>query len=482
MRWLPVIEVGAVLAFVGLATWSMRGPETSLPPLDAADLAVGPADEHWMGLFLEGQHVGYAVSREAPTADGGRVFSQQSVFALNAMGNVQQVVAAGTAIADANGRVRAFDFALSAPTTLVGRGEVREGAIHMEIVQGGEVRTIDVPIREAPVLGQTMGAAVRGRTLAPGDTFTVPWFDPITLSNADATVLVEGPEVLPGGEAAFWLRVRYGGLETRRLVDASGGVVREEAAMGLSSSRMSREEAIDIDAADPPDLVALASVPVKGPAPRGSRVALRVTGVAPGRIPDEPPLQRVSGEDVVVSSPLLEELPRLPFPASAEEGGEDLSPTPTLPSTHPEIVARAKEVVGDAPDRLEAARRLYAYVYEHVEKVPTIGVPNGLEVLRSGRGDCNEHTALYVSLARAVGIPARIAAGLVYTERLDHAFYYHAWPEVKLGGPTEWVPIDPTLGQFPADGSHLKVLNGDLDRQVEIMALMGNIRIEVVPG
>ena len=29
-------------------------------------------------------------------------------------------------------------------------------------------------------------------------------------------------------------------------------------------------------------------------------------------------------------------------------------------------------------------------------------------MLRRREGDCNEHTALYVSLARAVGIPARI--------------------------------------------------------------------------
>jgi transglutaminase-like putative cysteine protease len=107
-------------------------------------------------------------------------------------------------------------------------------------------------------------------------------------------------------------------------------------------------------------------------------------------------------------------------------------------------------------------------------------VPNGLEVLRSGRGDCNEHTALYVSLARAVGIPARIAAGLVYSERMGNAFYYHAWPEVKLGGPTEWVPLDPTLGQFPADGTHLKLATGDLDKQIEIMGLLGRVKLSLV--
>lgn len=481
MRLLHVVEGLFVAAFVALAAVSLRGTDTELPALDVEDLASGPAEERWMGIFLQGKHVGYAVGREAPTKDGGRVYQQQSAFKLAAMGEVQQIVAAGTAVADAQGRVRAFDFMLSAPTKIVGRGEVREGAIHLEIVQGGDVRTLDVPIREAPVLSQTLGGVVRGRTLAPGDRFTVPWFDPITLQNAEATVLVEAPEVLPDGEAAFWLRVKYGGMETRRLVDAHGGVVREEGGMGLTTTRMAKEEAMAVSQEDPPDLVAMSAAPATGPAPSGSRVALRVSGIEMDRIPNEPPLQTVDGDVVTVSMPLLQELPRLPVEAPPEEAGDDTDPTLSLPATHPEIVARARAVIGDAPDRLEAARRLYDFVYTYVQKKPTIGVPNGLEVLRTGEGDCNEHTALYVSLARAAGIPARIAAGLVYSSRLGHAFYYHAWPEVKLGGPTTWVPIDPTLGQFPADGSHLKVLNGDLDRQVEIMALMGRIRLEILP-
>ena len=111
-----------------------------------------------------------------------------------------------------------------------------------------------------------------------------------------------------------------------------------------------------------------------------------------------------------------------------------------------------------------------------------MGVPNGLEVLRSLQGDCNEHTALYVSLARAAGIPARIAAGVVYAEPGDGtgAVFYHAWPEVYLGGQTPWVPIDPTLNTFPADATHFKLVEGDLDRQIEIISMIGQLGIEVL--
>jgi len=58
-------------------------------------------------------------------------------------------------------------------------------------------------------------------------------------------------------------------------------------------------------------------------------------------------------------------------------------------------------------------------------------------------------------------------------------FYYHAWPEVYLN--KQWVAVDPTLGQFPADASHLRFLVGGLARQVELIRLIGRLQLEVQP-
>ena len=101
-------------------------------------------------------------------------------------------------------------------------------------------------------------------------------------------------------------------------------------------------------------------------------------------------------------------------------------------------------------------------------------VDRARQVLEAKQGDCNEHTVLYVALARAVGLPARTAVGLVY---LRGHFYYHAWPEVWLG---EWVAVDPTLGQYPADASHLRFILGGLARQVELIRLIGRLQLEVI--
>jgi transglutaminase-like putative cysteine protease len=109
-----------------------------------------------------------------------------------------------------------------------------------------------------------------------------------------------------------------------------------------------------------------------------------------------------------------------------------------------------------------------------IDKQITFSVPNAVQVLETLRGDCNEHTVLYVAFARALGLPARTAVGLVY---LNGSFFYHAWPEVWLG---EWVAVDPTFGQYPADASHIRFVIGGLAQQVEIVRLIGNLDIDVI--
>ena len=136
--------------------------------------------------------------------------------------------------------------------------------------------------------------------------------------------------------------------------------------------------------------------------------------------------------------------------------------------------------MGDAPTPRLRAERLVRHVHAILEKKPTLSLPSALEVLKTRIGDCNEHTALYVAMARSLGLPARIAVGLVY---LRGAFYYHAWPEVwveETRGRGLWLPVDPTLNQFPADATHVRLARGGLDRQAAIVGLVGRARLDVL--
>jgi hypothetical protein len=151
-----------------------------------------------------------------------------------------------------------------------------------------------------------------------------------------------------------------------------------------------------------------------------------------------------------------------------------IRPEPLLQSKDARILKVALRIRGSDRDPRIVAQKINTWVHDSIANRVTFGVPNAIEVLRTRTGDCNEHTQIFVALARAIGLPARIAAGLAY---VDGKFYYHAWPEVLLG---DWVAVDPTFGQFPADAAHIRFVIGGLPRQTELLRLMGNLRIDVL--
>ncbi|RME28618.1 MAG: transglutaminase domain-containing protein [Deltaproteobacteria bacterium] len=463
-------------------------------PLDAEALAAGPSRERWMGIFFEDQKVGYAVSRSAPVAGGGTLHEGRSHFRLAAFGTIQDVVTAQAALTDPDGTLRRFDFFMvSDEVRISARGEVRGDEIVMEVDTGGGSRRFTFPVSAPPQVELSLEEVVRRHELAIGTRFEVPYFNPATMAEGVMEYEVTDVEVLENGEEAWWVRTRFGDIETRQLVTSAGEVIRQESPMGLSMVRMTPEQARDMPTHDEAvDIIARSAVPLTGriPRPRATRVLeLAIQGVDPDRVIDDPPIQVRRDGTVRVEMPLLAELARPPVvPApDVQVPAEWLESSPTIQADHPDIIQKAREVTAGATDRVDAAVKLEEWVFQYVEKAPTFGIPSGLEVLRTARGDCNEHTALYVSLARSLGIPTRIAAGVVYSDRVGDrgAFYYHAWPEVWIGdgaAPTAegstawpWLPVDPTFGQAPADATHVKLAEGDLDRQVEILAVMGRL-------
>jgi transglutaminase-like putative cysteine protease len=165
---------------------------------------------------------------------------------------------------------------------------------------------------------------------------------------------------------------------------------------------------------------------------------------------------------------------RYTLPASASEFGAALAAEPLVQSGDTAIVSLAARIVDGATDPRVAAERITRWVHDSLAKKTSFSIPNAAQVLRLREGDCNEHTQLFVALARAAGLPARSVAGLAY---VGGKFYYHAWPEAYLG---DWVAVDPTFGQFPADAAHLRFVIGGFKRQAELLKLIGALQVEVL--
>jgi hypothetical protein len=160
---------------------------------------------------------------------------------------------------------------------------------------------------------------------------------------------------------------------------------------------------------------------------------------------------------------------------------EYLKATKFLQSDDDRIKKLAAETVGEEKDPYRAACLLNTWVFRNVRKVFTPMMSNALDTLKSRRGDCGEHAALFVALCRAAGIPAREVAGLAHTTTLaGDVLGGHAWAEVYAGG--RWIAMDPTMNQKVADALHIKVAEGGMsasDGLIRLGGLMGNLKVKV---
>jgi len=153
----------------------------------------------------------------------------------------------------------------------------------------------------------------------------------------------------------------------------------------------------------------------------------------------------------------------------------DREPNNFIQSDDAVIVADAKKATGDRTDPWQVAVALEKYVHDEMtEKNFSQAFATAAEVAKSREGDCSEHAVFLAALARARGIPARVAFGLIYLAP-EKAFFYHMWTEVYVRG--RWVPLDAVLARGGIGAAHLKLGNSDLEGATAMSALLPVIQV-----
>ncbi len=437
--------------------------------------------EEWWGIFYRGEKIGYAQQTITPSSTG-YILHDQSNLRLQLLGKTQEVSTRAAMEVDQEWTLKQFDFQLaSADVNFRARGKARPGYLDLEIDSAGYISKKTIPLHQQPYLLAALKPYVVTQQLEPGKQHYFSTFDPATLSQQITTVTIEGREYLRLGatvEPAIRIRQQFKGISVTSWLDGSGRTLKEESPAGLSLLRQSAEEARGLrdTRSVPLDLIAETSITPSSPIadPERTRwLKLRFSGVDLGGFALNGGRQRLDHDELQIRR---EEIPSEPLriPVRDARLGSYLEATPFMQSDHPRIRALAQQIVGGESNALKAALRIKDWVYNQITKEPTVSIPNALEVLRTKKGDCNEHTVLFNALARAAGIPARTAVGVVY---MRGAFYYHAWSEIWLG---EWVTLDSVLNQFPADVTHIKFVEGEIDRQIDILQLIGNLKINVI--
>ncbi|MBT6717343.1 MAG: hypothetical protein HOB18_06875 [Nitrospina sp.] len=116
------------------------------------------------------------------------------------------------------------------------------------------------------------------------------------------------------------------------------------------------------------------------------------------------------------------------------------------PADQLEISNLARKITGNAKTEDEKIWSILTFTSNTLIDDYWSNSQNVLEILRSQKGDCSEHAKLFVTLARAAGLPAREASGLVYNNDEEKpGFSGHAWAEVGVDG--HWVGVDPMWGE-----------------------------------
>jgi len=321
---------------------------------------------------------------------------------------------------------------------------------------------------------------VATQQLEPKKEYRFWTFDPATLSQQVTTITIEAREHIRIGERsepAMRVRQQFKGISVVSWLDGQGRILKEESPAGLSLIRQSREEARSLSRSLPLDLIAQTSIPSDVPIPEPNRkrlLKLKLSGFDLMSFPLSGGRQRLDSDRLEITLEQLKTNPSVSIPVEDRRVSSFLQATPFMQSDHPRIRALAQTIIAGETDARKAALLIKDWVYQKIAKEPTVSIPSALEVLQSRKGDCNEHTVLFNALARAAGIPAKTAVGVVY---LRGAFYYHAWSEVWLG---DWISLDSVLDQFPADVTHVKFLEGDIDRQIDILQLIGKLKIQVL--
>lgn len=438
--------------------------------------------EEWMEIFVKGRKVGYTVTRVKKLEEGFEV-REEIFLTVNLMGSAREILSYTTAQVDERFLLNSFDFSLS--SGLIDfkiSGKIKENDLYLSMGEEGKEETRLIKLPSKPMIGAAMTQFFKSSKLKIGESFAFPVFDPISMTTNPAIIKVVAEEVIEIDSKpykAFRLEMNFLGRPLVFWLDEKGVSLKEEGFMGFTLLRSTPAKApLGLDRSKMVDFYELSAIKVEEKIRNPQEITylkVRLNQV-PSSMPIDGPRQTLSDRIIFIEK----EIP--PFKASytAPYRGKNnnllyyLRPEMLIQSKDPEIISLAKEIVKETTDPFLAANMIMEWVFENLEKMPVVSIPNAKEILTYKKGDCNEHATILTALLRAVGIPARIVVGLVYK---DGKFYYHAWNEAYID---KWISMDAILKQMPVDATHIKLINGGIEKQIQIVGIIGNLKINIL--
>jgi hypothetical protein len=451
-------------------------------PEPVADIQISNSQrpqDTWMNIYQDKKKIG-VIHRTLTTLGGKSHFNETVFMKINTMGVVQAINILTEGDLNSDMTLSSFNFDLNSNISRFNaHGQVIKNKLILFTGLPGSQEKNEITLKDIPhISGSIYDAAFRA-DLEKDVTRSFSIFDPSTLSirsikvtrNADEIIPIMGKRILTKKYCADFM-----GSQNCAWLSIDGDVLKETGSLGLSMEKVSPQKAqegiSDQGSIDFTQIASIVSnVEITEPE-KLNEIKIKIDGINGMLLlnSDRQSFHRniltIDKEHLSSSSTLNNNLPK--------EIAVFLKPAPLIQSDHPQIKDQVEKIVKPTDTTEEKARKIVNWVYRNVEKKPVLSVPNALEVLKNKVGDCNEHSVLTVALLRAAGVPAQIEAGLVY---LHGRFYYHAWNVFYSG---KWITADAVFNQIPADVTHIRLVRGDGAEQLNLMGVMGKIKLEVL--
>jgi Transglutaminase-like superfamily len=499
-----LIRIVVLVFWLGMVGWLIRYeafPEYFTHRLDGYRSIISKdvlLVDSWMRILVNNSPVGYSYTKmEVEKSDQVNHYKIENSlsFSINLAGVNQRINIKTNSVLNNIYQLQKFYFSIKSQgySMLIQGKKIKKEIFEITTTTGNTHQTKKVKIPKDVIIYSPM-TEMAMKELKPGQKLSVLTFDPVTMSKTNLTFTGDKKETITIADKQYettLVMVNVKGAVSKLWIDTSTGQpIRQTTPFGWTMEKSNSKEALkSIKKSDSTVniLKKLAVKPSGLPVDRkADKMRLKLSGVDLQGLKFESDRQQILNfnefetEIAIINGKSEEFLSNRSI--SDETLAKFLRASDAVQSDHPKIIETAEKIVSSIDESSlsgqnkvkEKVEAVFNFVYKNMKKEITISFPSALEVLHTMRGDCNEHTYLFVALARALKIPARITTGLVFTKG---RFYYHAWPSVYVKG--KWREMDPTWGQIDVDVSHIAVVNGEIGNQFQLLRLMGQLNIEI---
>jgi len=425
----------------------------------------------WMNIFQNNKKIGYT-KKQIKIKKDSYVLIHKTYMKINTMGVIQDMHIDTKGFFNKDHSLSAFEFKFNSDLfKFFSKGEIKDNLLTIDV----DNKIIEIPVTQPLYLSENISKLAYSLNLKTEQSETFKIFDAASMGNINVKLTMKGYEnidVMGKKQKTMKLLIDYKGAIQTAWIDLNGDIVQETGFLGLCLKKTNEYNALNNVVDSSTELTKLASVDSNiklDNIENIKRIIIKISGI--DSIDCSSQRQNFSNNILTIEKEnnLDNNKKTLSF-----ENNKYLTSTPLIQSDHPLIIDKVSEIVSKDDNDLTKAKKITKWLYNNIQKKPVISVPNALETLKNKMGDCNEHSALMAAMTRAANIPSKIEAGLVY---LKGRFYYHAWNSIYIG---KWITVDSLMGQIPADITHICLVSGGLDKQLDIIKAIGNIKLDIL--